>query len=48
MTTSKPGGQVLELGTGIGLGSAHLLAGMDGGVRLTTYKAKAQLARNLK
>lgn len=34
LAASKPGGRLLELGTGYGLGSAWLLEGMDRGARL--------------
>lgn len=33
---SKPGGELLELGTGVGMGTAWLLAGMDETAHLTT------------
>src|SRR4051812_248466 len=36
LAASKPGGRLLELGTGTGLATAWLLAGMDGGARLTS------------
>ena len=36
LAASKPGGRLLELGTGIGLGTAWLLHGMDARARLTT------------
>jgi predicted O-methyltransferase YrrM/precorrin-2 methylase len=36
LAASKPGGALLELGTGIGLGAAWLLAGMDARARLTS------------
>lgn len=36
LAASKPGGRLLELGTGAGHGTAWLLAGMDGGARLDT------------
>lgn len=36
LAASKPGGNILELGTGTGIGTAWLLAGMDGPARLTT------------
>jgi predicted O-methyltransferase YrrM len=36
LAASKPGGRLLELGTGTGLGTAWLLDGMDAGARLTT------------
>ena len=34
LAASKPGGRMLELGTGTGLATAWLLAGMDAGARL--------------
>ncbi|MET9710048.1 O-methyltransferase [Nocardiopsis alba] len=36
LVSSKPGGRVLELGTGTGVGTAWLLAGMDERARLDT------------
>jgi predicted O-methyltransferase YrrM/precorrin-2 methylase len=36
LAASKPGGALLELGTGIGLGAAWLLSGMDARARLTS------------
>jgi predicted O-methyltransferase YrrM len=36
LAASKPGGRVLELGTGTGVGTAWLLSGMDGDARLDT------------
>lgn len=36
LAASKPGGQVLELGTGCGLGAAWLLSGMDAQSHLVT------------
>ena len=36
LAASKPGGRVLELGTGTGCGTAWLLAGMDSACRLET------------
>jgi predicted O-methyltransferase YrrM len=36
LAASKPGGRLLELGTGTGVGTAWLLAGMDGAARLDT------------
>lgn len=36
LAASKPGGHILELGTGTGHGTAWLLAGMDAGARLAT------------
>jgi predicted O-methyltransferase YrrM len=36
LVASKPAGEILELGTGVGMGTAWLLAGMDAAARLTT------------
>ena len=36
LAASKPGGRLLELGTGTGMGTAWLLAGMDASARLDT------------
>lgn len=36
LAASKPGGEILELGTGVGMGTAWLLAGMDTTAHLTT------------
>ncbi len=36
LAASKPGGRLLELGTGTGIGTAWLLSGMDAGARLET------------
>jgi predicted O-methyltransferase YrrM len=36
LAASKPGGRLLELGTGTGLSTAWLLDGMDAGSRLLT------------
>jgi predicted O-methyltransferase YrrM len=36
LAASKPGGRLLELGTGTGVGTAWLLGGMDGAARLDT------------
>lgn len=36
LAASKPGGRLLELGTGTGMGTAWLLAGMDAESKLTT------------
>jgi predicted O-methyltransferase YrrM len=36
LAASKPGGRFLELGTGTGVGTAWLLAGMDAAAALTT------------
>lgn len=38
LVASKPGGYFLELGTGLGVGTAWLLAGMDAGARLITLE----------
>ncbi|WP_306355819.1 O-methyltransferase [Nocardia sp. CC213A] len=39
LAASKPGGRLLELGTGTGVGTAWLLAGMDPDARLITVEA---------
>ncbi len=39
LAASKPGGRLLELGTGTGVGTAWLLAGMDAGSRLDTVES---------
>jgi predicted O-methyltransferase YrrM len=47
---SKPGGLLLEIGTGVGVGAAYLLAGMDPAARLITLErgpALANAARTL-
>jgi predicted O-methyltransferase YrrM len=36
LVASKPAGEILELGTGVGMGTAWLLAGMDAASHLTT------------
>ena len=36
LAASKPGGEILELGTGVGMGTAWLLAGMDAAAHFTT------------
>lgn len=36
LTASKPGGRILELGTGTGIGTAWLLSGMDAAATLDT------------
>ena len=36
LAASKPAGSILELGTGVGMGTAWLLAGMDAAADLTT------------
>ncbi|MFD8913986.1 O-methyltransferase [Streptomyces sp. NPDC059575] len=38
LAASKPGGHVLELGTGVGAGAAWLLSGMSQDARLTTVE----------
>ncbi|WP_030965709.1 class I SAM-dependent methyltransferase [Streptomyces sp. NRRL S-378] len=38
LAASKPGGRLLELGTGAGAGAAWLTAGMDAGAHLTTVE----------
>jgi predicted O-methyltransferase YrrM len=48
LAASKPGGRLLELGTGTGVGTAWLLAGMDDAARLDTVEndeAVAAVAR---
>ncbi|GHF48239.1 putative O-methyltransferase YrrM [Deinococcus metalli] len=44
LVASKPGGRMLELGTGVGFGTAHLLAGMDGAARLETVELDGTLS----
>jgi len=41
LAASKPGGRLLELGTGTGAGTAWLLDGMDRGSRLVTVEVNA-------
>ena len=41
LAASKPGGRILELGTGTGLGTAWLLSGMDAHARLDTVDIDA-------
>src|SRR4051812_21235444 len=43
LATSKVGGRLLELGTGTGLATAWLLAGMDAGARLTSVDNNASV-----
>ncbi|MEV7284595.1 class I SAM-dependent methyltransferase [Streptomyces sp. NPDC093252] len=38
LSTARPAGRILELGTGVGEGTAWLLAGMDAATRLTTVE----------
>ncbi len=42
LAASKPGGRFLELGTGVGMGSARLLAGMDAASSLVTVERNAE------
>lgn len=46
LAATKPGGRFLELGTGLGLGSARLLAGMDSVSRLDSVELDAQLSNS--
>lgn len=41
LAASKPGGRFLELGTGTGVGTAWLLAGMDSGSHLDSVESDA-------
>ena len=43
LAASKPGGRLLELGTGTGFGTAWLLAGMDAAARLDTIDTDANV-----
>ena len=45
LASSKPGGRLLELGTGVGLGTAWLLSGMDEAARLETVEVNSDLAQ---
>src|SRR2546421_12172999 len=42
LVASKPAGEILELGTGVGMGTAWLLAGMDAGAHLTTVDGNGE------
>lgn len=42
LAASKPGGQLLELGTGCGMGTTWILDGMDATAKLTTVDKNAQ------
>jgi predicted O-methyltransferase YrrM len=42
LASSKPGGRFLELGTGVGVGSAQLLSGMDAASTLLTVERSAE------
>lgn len=44
LAASKPGGRILEVGAGLGVGSAWLLAGMDSQSRLTTLEVHVKIA----
>ena len=44
LAASKPGGRVLEIGAGVGVGSGWLLAGMDSAARLVTVERQPALA----
>jgi predicted O-methyltransferase YrrM len=44
LAASKPGGSLLELGTGTGMGTAWLLAGMDAQARLVTIDNDPRVA----
>ncbi|MER5484493.1 class I SAM-dependent methyltransferase [Streptomyces sp. NPDC002812] len=41
LAAGRPGGRILELGTGVGEGTAWLLSGMDGASHLTTVELDA-------
>ncbi|MBF6370302.1 class I SAM-dependent methyltransferase [Nocardia puris] len=50
LAATKPGGRILELGTGVGVGAAWLLDGMDSTARLVTVDADppvAEIARDV-
>jgi len=44
LAASKPGGRLLEIGTGMGCGTAWLLAGMDAEARLISIDVDDQVA----
>jgi predicted O-methyltransferase YrrM len=44
LAATKPGGRLLEVGTGVGVGAAYLLAGMDRTARLITLERGVALA----
>ncbi len=43
LAASKPGGRLLELGTGTGVGTSWLLDGMDAGARLASVERNADV-----
>jgi predicted O-methyltransferase YrrM len=43
LAASKPGGTLLELGTGVGVGTAWLLAGLSAGARLLSVDSDARV-----
>ena len=43
LAASKPGGRFLELGTGTGVGTAWLLAGMDSAARMESVESDAKV-----
>jgi predicted O-methyltransferase YrrM len=45
LAASKPGGRIVELGTGTGVGAAWLLAGMSSDARLITVEREPGLAQ---
>lgn len=46
LAASKPGGNMLEIGAGVGVGAAWLLDGMDDTARLTSIELRPQIARS--
>lgn len=44
LVASKPGGNILEVGSGVGVGAGWLLDGMDATARLTTLEVHARYA----
>jgi predicted O-methyltransferase YrrM len=45
LVASKPGGNILEVGAGIGVGAGWLLDGMDANARLTSLEVHANYAK---